>query len=105
MGAAFIASSFTLSAQTTAIGSQAPSWVSTKGYWVVQSNKQSPKEAVVYFYNNDNILVYKKEVHDQKLNLKREKTLQQLKASLEDAVHAFENGMASNQPNQPAKNW
>ncbi len=61
-------------------------WISDKGYWVVESNRQSPKEATVYFYNNDNILVYKEEIRDQKLKLNKKKTLYRLKAALEEAI-------------------
>jgi hypothetical protein len=71
-------------------------WISDKGYWVVETNKQTPEEAVVYFYNNDNLLVYKKEIKDQKLKLKKTETLLQLKAALEGAVAAYENGVAAN---------
>lgn len=77
------------------------SWVSDKGYWVVETNKQSPKEALVYFYNNDNLLVYKKEIKDQKLKLHKPATLLQLKATLEDAIEAYENGVAANKEKSP----
>lgn len=78
-------------------------WVSSKGYWVVETNKHKPKEAIVCFYNNDNLLVYKKEVKDQKLNLKKEATLLQLKATLEDAIAAYENGVAANKGKQAVR--
>lgn len=61
-------------------------WVSTKGYWVVESNKQSPKAAIIYFYNNDHLLVYKEEIKNQKLKLTKTKTLLRLKAALEEAI-------------------
>jgi hypothetical protein len=59
---------------------------SDKGYWVVESNKKTPKEAIVYFYNNDNMLVYKEELKNQKLKLHKTKTLYRLKAALEEAI-------------------
>lgn len=104
LGTAFSLVSLTSTAQEKPANTT-PSWVSNKGYWVIESNKQTPKNAVVYFYNNDNLLVFKKEIRDQKLNPKREKTLLQLKASLEDAVNAFENGMASNLQKTESKDW
>jgi len=97
--------SLTAEAQTKTAANTAPPWVSNKGYWVIESNQQTPKEAVVYFYNNENLLVYKKEIRNQRLNLKREKTLLELKTSLEDAITAFENGMASNQKKPQTSSW
>ena len=61
-------------------------WVSDKGYWVVESNKKTPKDAIVYFYNNDHLLVYKEEIKNQKLKLTKTKTLLRLKAALEEAI-------------------
>lgn len=76
-------------------------WVSTKGYWVVESNKHTPKESVIYFYTNDNLLMYKKEVKNQKLKLNNQQTLFQLKATLEDAIAAYQNGVAANREKMP----
>ena len=61
-------------------------WVSDKGYWVVESNKKTPKDAMVYFYTNDNLLVYKEEIKNQRLKLNKTKTLLRLKAALEEAI-------------------
>jgi len=78
-------------AQTEAAASNTP-WLSTKGFWVVESNKQTPKEAIIYFYNNASILVHKEEIKDQRLKLTSTKTLLWLKAMLEGAVSGYENG-------------
>ena len=45
-----------------------PEWVSDKGWWVVESNIHTPKKHIVYFYNNDGVLVYK-EKHKLKVYL------------------------------------
>ena len=71
---------------------ETPKWVSDKGYWVVKSNKKTPKESTVYFYNNENTLVYQEEIKNQKLKLKK-KTLLKLKAALEEAVNSYEKGI------------
>ena len=39
-----------------------PDWVSEKGWWVVESNIHTPKQHVIYFYNNDRVLVYKEKI-------------------------------------------
>ena len=89
--------SFTANAQTEEPKPKAPKWISDKGYWVVESNKKTPKDAVVYFYNNENLLVYKEEIKNQKLKLNRQKTLLRLKAALEEAVIAYDQGNWANQ--------
>lgn len=68
------------------------SWVSEKGYWVVESNKHTPKDAIVYFYTNDDRLVYKEEIRNQKLKLNKKKTLYRLKAALEEAIGNSDKG-------------
>ena len=77
---------FVLSAQAQSASGNNCDWISDKGYWVVESNKHTPKDAIVYFYNNDNLLVYKEEIRGQKLKLTRKKTLYRLKAALEEAI-------------------
>ena len=68
-----------------------PSWVSEKGYWVVESNIHSPLNHVVSFYTNDNQLIYKETLTDIKLNPEKRKVKLKLKKILESAVLAQEN--------------
>lgn len=67
-----------------------PKWVSEKGFWVVESNVSNRTESIIYFYNNNQVQVYKEVVSDKQLNLKKRKTLMSLKKVLETAVFAFE---------------
>lgn len=67
-----------------------PSWVSDKGWWVVESNIHSPKHHIVYFYNNEGILVYKEELEGIRLKPQKEATKLQLKEVLETSVLAWE---------------
>lgn len=71
---------------------ETPKWVSEIGYWVIKSNKKTPKESTVYFYNNEHNLVYQEEIKDRKLKL-RKKTLMKLKTALEEAVASYEKGV------------
>ncbi len=66
-----------------------PQWVSDKGYWVIESNIKTPKSAIVYFYNNDNQLVYKEAIVGVKLNTRRAKTKIKLTKAMENAVWAY----------------
>lgn len=66
-----------------------PCWASEKGYWVVASNIHVPKQYIISFYNNDQIMVYKEEVKGVKLKLDRRKTKMHLKQVLEAAVLAW----------------
>jgi len=68
-----------------------PDWVSTKGWWVVESNVHTPKQHIVYFYNNDGVLVYKEKIDGLRINPARRTTRMQLKQVLESAVLAWEN--------------
>lgn len=76
-----------------------PKWISDQGYWVVESNTKTPKEATVFFYNNDHVLVYKEEIRNQKLKLNKKKTLLRLKSVLEEAVISYASGNWTNQNN------
>lgn len=67
-----------------------PKWVSEKGYWVIESNKNNPSASILYFYNNDNVLVYKEKVEGIVFNLKKRNTKMQLKKVLDQSVVAYE---------------
>lgn len=67
-----------------------PKWVSDKGYWQIESNINTPKLAIVTFYNNDGTLVYKEKVDAIRLNIKKKKILGCLKTVLEQMVFAWE---------------
>lgn len=68
-----------------------PDWVSDKGYWVVESNLNSPLDHIITFYNNDNELLYKETLTGVKLNPEKRKVKMKLKKALESAVLAWEN--------------
>ncbi|HEV8283477.1 MAG TPA: hypothetical protein VGQ09_04165 [Chitinophagaceae bacterium] len=67
-----------------------PKWISVKGYWTIESNIKTPKNSIIYFYNNENNLVYKEKIEGMKINLKRRKVLMHLKNVLEQSVIAWE---------------
>jgi hypothetical protein len=68
-----------------------PEWVSEKGWWVVESNSHTPKKHIVYFYNNDGVLVYKEKIEGLRINPSKKTTRLQLKQVLETSVLAWEN--------------
>ncbi len=73
-----------------------PKWVSEKGYWVIESNIHTPKLNIIYFYNNDGVLVYKENVDGIVINLKKRSVKMNLKRVLEQSLIAFkENQKAS----------
>ena len=67
-----------------------PEWVSEKGWWVVESNIHAPKQHIVYFYNNDGVLVYKEKIEGLRINPSKKITKMQLKQVLETTVLAWE---------------
>lgn len=83
-------SSFAQEETVTTTTTRAPRWVSDKGYWVVESNIHSPLNHIVWFYNNDNILIYKEAVAGIKLNVAKRKVKMKLKKALETSVTAWE---------------
>jgi hypothetical protein len=68
----------------------APRWVSDKGYWVVEGNIHTPLNHTVWFYNNDDVLIYKEVVTGIKLNAAKRKVKMKLKKVLEASVVAWE---------------
>ena len=86
-----------LKAQDEVTEYKKPTWVSDQGYWVVETNKKTPKNSIVYFYNNAHLMVYKEEIKNQKLNLKRKKTLMRLHAALEESIAKYEQGTLAQQ--------
>lgn len=67
-----------------------PKYVSEKGYWVVESNVKDKKNHTIWFYNNDDQVIYKETVTGVKLNTNSRKTKMKLKNVLETAVIAWE---------------
>ena len=67
-----------------------PSWVSDKGWWVIESNIHIPKQYIVYFYNNDGTLVYKEKIEGLRLNPDKRIIKMELKQVLETSVLAWE---------------
>ena len=73
-----------------------PKWVSDRGYWIIESNRKMPKKSTIYFYTNDNVMVYQEKVEGLKLKTARQKTLVHLKQVLEQTVTAWEKGIKIN---------
>lgn len=68
-----------------------PRWVSGKGYWVIEGNINDPLRHIIWFYNNDNLLVYKETLTGIKLNCDRRKVKMKLRKVLESSIIAWEN--------------
>lgn len=66
-----------------------PRWVSDKGFWQIESNINTPLKNIVYFYNKENILVYKEHLDGVVLNLNKRSTKMRLKKALETAILAW----------------
>jgi hypothetical protein len=77
--------------------SKHPKWLSEKGYWMIESNVKTPKNNTLYFFNNDNVLVYKEKLEGVKLNINRAKVKMSLKNILEQSVTAWEQKHIANE--------
>ncbi|MBD0367623.1 MAG: hypothetical protein M3342_02505 [Bacteroidota bacterium] len=69
---------------------KSPKWMSNKGYWVVESNIQTPRSSIVYFYNNSNELIHKETVEGKRLNLNRKAVCKRLELVLVQSVSKWE---------------
>jgi hypothetical protein len=70
--------------------SSLPNWISEKGYWVVESNLNDRLNHKIWFYNNQNVLVYQETVTGTRLNTSKRKLRMKLKRILEIAILASE---------------
>ena len=62
---------------------------SSGGFWVVESNVKTPKSATVYFYTNEQVLVYKETVTGRRLHLKKKKQIRHLNQVLDQSIAAW----------------
>lgn len=74
------------------IAQRAPKWTPEKGYWVVESNTHQPKNNIVYFYNDNNELIYKENVDGVVLRLHKRRVKMNMKKVLNQALLAYEAG-------------
>jgi len=93
----FMGASGQLTESKEAANPKFPRWVSDKGYWVVESNINSPRNHIIRFYNADNILVYKETLAGIKLNPERTRIKMKLKKVLESSVVNWETVKKSNE--------
>ena len=70
--------------------SEVPKWMCEKGYWVIQSNLKTPKNATIYFYTTRHELVYKEFISGKKINIEKIKTRKHLEEVLNQAVTAWQ---------------
>ena len=74
---------FTVSAQHS---SKMPKWLSNKGFWILETQRSTPKNSIVYFYNNEQVLIYKETINNKRINVAQKKVRKQLEAVLEQAL-------------------
>jgi hypothetical protein len=67
-----------------------PDWVSDKGYWVIETNKHTPLDHILWFYNNENTLVYKETLHGVRLNPDKRRVKMKLKKAVEAVIIVWE---------------
>jgi len=63
--------------------------VPNNGYWILVSNLRVKKVTTVQFYTNEHQLIYEEVVRNQKMDMKRLKTLRCLKRGLDSALIAW----------------
>lgn len=78
-----------LSAQQGYNKAKTPRWVSDKGFWQIETNIKTPAKNIVYFYNNNNVLIYKENVDGVVFDLEKRRVKMRLKRALETAITAW----------------
>lgn len=75
-----------------------PAWISKLGYWVIESNIQTPDKSIIRFYNNTHQMVYQETLTGVVLDIRKRKVKMQLKKSLEQAItsHNVKQDFSSN---------
>jgi hypothetical protein len=68
-----------------------PGWISNKGFWQIESNIHSPDTCIVYFYNTENVLVYREHLKGIKLDLRKARVKMRLKKALETRLKVWNN--------------
>jgi hypothetical protein len=68
--------------------------MSDKGYWVIESSKQNPKQSVIKFYNLDDKLVYQETITGKKVKIDNNRTRKALNQTLLIALE----GKTHNEP-------
>lgn len=81
-----------LSAQQGYKKEKSPRWVSEKGFWQIETNIKTPAKNIVYFYNNNNVLIYKENVDGVIFKLEKKRVKMRLKRALENAIMAWNRG-------------
>jgi len=84
-----ITATFFLSAISNPIQAQRKNFIPEKGFWQLVSNVHIKKNTQVQFYDDSLRLIYEETVTGVRMNVKRKKTLQSLKAGLEKAIIAW----------------
>ncbi len=78
-----------VSAQRFHKKSKTPRWVSDRGFWQIETNIHTPNKNVVYFFDNDQTLIYKENVDGVVLDLRKKVIKMRLKKALEAAINAW----------------
>lgn len=86
----FFITLFSFAQQKTVHTSKAAQYLSDKGYWTIESNLNTPKNSIIYFYTMQNQLVYKETIEGMRIRLHKRKILERLKKVLEQSVLAYE---------------
>ena len=64
------------------------------GYWVIESNKHTPKQNLVKFYNLDNKLIYQEAITGKRVKINNNKT----RAALNDVLKKALEGTIGTEP-------
>lgn len=61
----------------------------SEGFWVIENNVKTPKQSTVFFYNQDQTLIYKETISGKRLNVNRKKVVRRLNNALTQSLIAW----------------
>ncbi len=71
------------------------------GYWVVETAPRPNRQSVAYFYNTDNVLVYKEQLKKVRVNIRRIQVAESLNTVLTQALREY----AATRQMRADQNW
>lgn len=68
----------------------APRWTPDKGYWVAETNLNQPNRYTIFFYTNEQELIYSEKIEGVKLNFHSRRVKMRLKKVLQKSLLAWQ---------------
>jgi hypothetical protein len=79
-------------------GRPVPAWTPKKGFWIIESSLNNPREHTIYFYKDNKMMVYKERVHGYTIDVTKRKIKMRLKKLLGKKLKIYEKKQMCDKP-------